>query len=77
MITSKIVVPAISPEPPAHYPCLREGNDGLVVLFHAPQEGMIVRGGTGVYKDGEGHYSGSWGMHHFKSFSGAVQLSNR
>lgn len=56
------------------FPCLRKGENGLVVLFHNVGFGTVVHGNHAYTV---GHYSTSWAMETFTPFTGTVKLKHK
>jgi hypothetical protein len=55
------------------YPCLMKSEKGLIVLFNAPECGIVLKGND-VHE--RGHYSSNWNMDSFEPFNGTITLSN-
>lgn len=55
------------------YPCIMEGADGLIVLFHKEGHGQVLLGDSDG-KCGTGEYSRFWAMNVFKPFVGEITL---
>lgn len=56
------------------YPCIGDGGDGLVVLFHKVKCGIVLRNGNTSHRVGD--YREDWGRNYFTLLEGAVTLSN-
>ena len=60
------------------YPCLKEGSDGLIVLFESSTTGVVVftKNSNPKYY-ALGKYRTDWIPHSFMPFTGEVILSNK
>ena len=59
------------------FPKMMVAGDGEVVMFSAPDVGMVLVPGKSYSESNPvGYYHDSWDMSYFSDFSGKVTLSN-